>query len=160
MKQYLHISLLVAFLCMTGCKDKKEKSSTVEIKTIEIAEVPNEDEVASIVTELYDAMIDRNKELLENLCSNQLTYGHSSGRIENKKQFIDDVTLGTFDYLSISPENQTIYLSGNTAVVRHIFVVEALDDGKPIALSLGCIQIYQKQTGAEWKLLSRQAYKL
>ncbi len=111
------------------------------------------------VKELYRAMVDKDGKTLENLTAEDLTYGHSSGKIEDKTQYIDAVLNGTFEFGSIVPEEQNIYISGKTAIVRHIFVAEGTNDGEPANVRIGVMMTYQKQ-GGKWKLLARQAYKL
>ena len=39
-------------------------------------------------------MIAADKSALENLTAGELSYGHSSGRLENKAQFIEALTSG------------------------------------------------------------------
>lgn len=115
--------------------------------------------MAKTVDELYAAMVDKDEAVLQKLTSDKLTYGHSSGTLEDKAQFIDAVMNGSFDYLSITPENQEIIISDNVALIRHIFVTDALNDGTPATVRIGNLMTFQKQKG-EWKLLARQAYKL
>ncbi len=117
------------------------------------------DQVASAVTELYKAMVDRNEKELEKLTAEDLTYGHSSGELEDKEAYIHAVVQGPYDYLSITAEDQTITVTGKNAVVRHRFIAKANNDGEPSALTLGVLMVYQKQ-GKAWKLLARQGYKL
>lgn len=116
-------------------------------------------DVEAQVDALYLAMVDKDEAVLESLTAEKLSYGHSSGTIEDKAQFIDAVMNGVFDYVSISPEDQSINLSGDVALVRHIFVTNALNDGEPVDIRIGNLMTFQKQNG-EWKLLARQAYKL
>lgn len=104
-------------------------------------------------------MVDKDGKALENLTAKDLTYGHSSGKIENKAQYIDAVLNGTFVFSSIVPEEQNIHISGDTAIVRHIFVAEGSNDGEPADVRIGIMMTYQKQEG-KWILLARQAYKL
>lgn len=111
------------------------------------------------VKELYRAMVDKDGKSLENLTAKDLTYGHSSGKIEDKTQYIAAVLNGSFDFNSIVPEKQNIHISGKTAIVRHIFVAEGTNDGEPTDVRIGVMMTYQKQ-GGKWKLLARQAYKL
>ena len=60
----------------------------------------------------------------------ELTYGHSSGNLEDKKAFVEADVHGDFDFTSTATENQTVFFSGDdTAVVRHIFLIEALSKG-------------------------------
>lgn len=120
----------------------------------------NEAEVAAAVDQLYAAMVGKDKGTLENLTDKALTYGHSSGTIENKAQYVDAVVNGTFDFISIHPAEQRITFSDKkTALVRHIFEAKGINDGKPADVRIGVLMVFQKQKG-NWKLLARQAYKL
>lgn len=116
-------------------------------------------DIKETVNTIYKAMVDKDEATLKNLTADKLTYGHSSGTLEDKAQFIDAVINGSFDYISITPEEQKITLSGDVALVRHIFVTNALNDGKPTDVRIGNLMTFQKQNG-KWKLLGRQAYKL
>ncbi len=111
------------------------------------------------VKELYRAMVDKNDNALENLTAKDLTYGHSNGKIEDKTQYIDAILNGPFVFSSIVPDEQKIYISGKTAIIRHIFIAEGTNDGEPADVRIGVMMTYQKQDG-KWKLLARQAYKL
>ncbi len=115
--------------------------------------------VSKAVNALYGAMVDPNKHLLELYTTNDLTYGHSSGTLENQEEFIDAVLNGPFDYLSINPGNQTINISGKNAVVRHLFIAKGSNDGKMTDVKIGVLMVFQKKKD-HWKLLARQAYKL
>ncbi len=115
--------------------------------------------IETAVDELYAAMVDKNEESLKNLTAEALTYGHSSGKIEDKAQYVEGVMNGSFDFSSITPAEQNIAISGDTAIVRHIFVAEGTDNGKPADVRIGVMMTYLKQNG-QWKLLARQAYKL
>lgn len=119
----------------------------------------DQQQLDTAVKELYRAMVDKDGKTLENLTTQDLTYGHSSGNIENKTQYIDAVLHGSFEFSSIVPEEQKIHISGKTAIVRHIFVAEGTDNGEPADVRIGIMMTYQKQNG-KWKLLARQAYKL
>jgi len=72
---------------------------------------------------------------------------------------MDQVLNGAFDYTSVSTSGQTIHVSGDTAVVRHILSIEGSNEGQPTSLRLGVILCFQKQ-GGNYRLLARQGYKL
>lgn len=119
-----------------------------------------EAKVAAVVDQLYTAMVDKNQGVLESLTDAALTYGHSSGTIENKTEYVDAVVNGTFDFISINPAKQIISFSDKkTALVRHFFEAKGLNDGKPTDVRIGVLMVFQNQKG-NWKLLARQAYKL
>ena len=116
--------------------------------------------VISVVSAFNQAMIDRDKATLESLTMDELSYGHSSGKIENKEAFINEIINGDFDFISTDTENQMVFLSDeSTAVVRHIFLIEALNKGEEVSIRIGNMMIFKKDQN-QWKLLARQAYKL
>ena len=115
--------------------------------------------VAQAVEAFRKAQLAKDRNQFETLCADQMTYGHSSGRIETKKQFIDDATGPRSVWKFIELSKQTIQIVGNNAVVRHIFKGENVSEGKTNAINIGILMVWQKQDG-RWKLLARQAYKL
>lgn len=130
------------------------------ISVTSYSQATQEKNVASAVENLMKGFIDADKNLLDNLTSEELVYGHSSGKVQNKAEFIEEVVSGKpLDYLKIDLEGQTIKVIGKTAVVRHVFNAETGSNGTPGKLRIGVMQIWQNQKG-KWKLLARQAYKL
>ncbi|TDS14331.1 uncharacterized protein DUF4440 [Maribacter caenipelagi] len=115
--------------------------------------------VESTVTKIYTAMVAKNKDVLEDLTFEKLSYGHSSGKIENKSEYVDGVLNGAFQFSSIIPVDQTITIAEDVAIVRHIFKGEGTNNGTPAKVNIGCLLIFQKDNG-DWKLLARQAFKL
>ncbi len=120
---------------------------------------PDKDLVATTVNELYKAMVEKNKGKLETLTAENLTYGHSSGLIEDKATYVAAIMTGPFEFISINPDNQSIAISGDTAVVRHIFNAKGKNKGEPVDVHIGILMVFQKWQGT-WKLIVRQAYKL
>jgi ketosteroid isomerase-like protein len=119
-----------------------------------------ESQVANATKELTKAMVDGDRATLEKLASDQLNYGHSGGHIDDKKEFVEKIASGNSDFLSIDITEQTIIISGKTAIVRHILTAKTHDKGKaPADVHLRIILVWQKQ-GGQWKLLARQAVKI
>ncbi|WP_209400099.1 nuclear transport factor 2 family protein [Pseudozobellia sp. WGM2] len=111
------------------------------------------------VTELYEAMVTQNKTKLDKLTMTDLTYGHSSGTIENKKEYIEAIMTGSFDFSSIIPEDHSVIISGDTGISRHLFVAKGTNNGEPADVRIGVMMTWQKIKN-KWLLLARQAYKL
>ncbi|HEX7902356.1 MAG TPA: nuclear transport factor 2 family protein [Chitinophagaceae bacterium] len=124
-----------------------------------LAQNKHETKVAAAVEQLRNAMISGNRTSLENIAADQLSYGHSGGGVENKAEFVEKIASGKSDFVSIELTEQTISVSGKTAVVRHILNASTNDDGKPGTVKLKVLLVWQKQNG-KWKLLARQAVKL
>ncbi|WP_036386421.1 nuclear transport factor 2 family protein [Muricauda sp. MAR_2010_75] len=116
--------------------------------------------VLEALGELDQALIDRDSETLSSITASNLTYGHSSGNIQDKQEFIDDVMNGPFRFVSITNEDQSVTISDNTGIVRHILSADATNAGNPAKVRIGIIMVFQKNENNEVVLLARQAYKL
>ena len=116
--------------------------------------------VAEAVAALTKAMLGADKAKLEALVSDQLSYGHSGGVIQDKKDFVEVIASKKTVYKSIELSKQTVAVAGNNAIVRHAWESESgTGDGKWNASKLGVLQVWQKDAGG-WKLLARQAFKV
>ena len=123
------------------------------------AQSKDEEALAAAVESFNQALISANKTQLENITAQELSYGHSSGKVQDKAAFVEDVVNGPFDFLTINVKDQTIKMAGNTAIVRHIFTSEATNSGTPTNVNIGNMLVWQKQKG-QWKLIGRQAFKI
>jgi len=138
---------LLAFTCLMACsigltaqtKDEKAVSEAVEL--------------------LRKTMVDPDKATLDKLTSVKLSYGHSSGKVEDKTSFVESLVSGKSDFVSITLSNQTIVVSGNTAIVRHQLEGNTNDNGKPAPVKLAVLLVWN-QKGTSWQLLARQAVKV
>jgi hypothetical protein len=128
------------------------------LANISSAQNKNEKTVAATVERLRKAMVDGNRTELEDLVMDQLSYGHSGGHIDDKKEFIDKIVTGKSDFVTMDLSEQTIIINGKTAVVRHKLNATTNDSGKPGEVHLLVMLVWQKQHG-KWKLLARQAVK-
>lgn len=110
------------------------------------------------VSALRTAMIDGDREALLALSAPQLSYGHSSGAMEDQAAFVEKIASGKSDFVTMDLREQTITISGDTALVRHNLKADIKDGGVPNTIELGILLVWQKQAG-DWKLLARQAFK-
>lgn len=114
--------------------------------------------VGSAVEKLKDALLSGNRDALDDITMEGLSYGHSSGVIENKTKFIDKLATGQSDFVSIDLSQQSITISGKTALVRHRLDARINDNGKAGEVHLLVLLVWQK-SGGKWKMLARQAVK-
>lgn len=116
--------------------------------------------LAAAVNQLNQAMIDGNQIMLDHLTSAKLSYGHSSGLIEDKDAYVTAIVDGIFGFTSIDLTEQTIAISNNVAIVRHKFSAGTDNKGQaPGTVKLAVLQVWQKEKG-KWLLLARQATKI
>lgn len=125
-----------------------------------LAQKKDEQAVADAVKRLNQAMIDANQITLDQFTSKKLSYGHSSGLIEDKDAYITAIIDGTSGFTSIDLTDQTIALNNNVAIVRHKFTAGTDNRGQPPGtVKLSVLQIWQKEKG-KWVLVARQATKI
>jgi ketosteroid isomerase-like protein len=119
----------------------------------------DEKAVEAAVEKLRKAMIAADKAALESLTAEELSYGHSSGLIEDKAAFINQFVTGKSVFKTIALSDQSIKISGNTAIVRHRLIGDTNNNNVPGKVDILVLLVWQKQNG-EWKLLARQAAKI
>lgn len=125
-----------------------------------LAETNDAATVAEAVAALTKAMLDADKARLESLVCDQLSYGHSGGVIQDKKDFVEVIATKKSVYKSIELSKQTVAVAGNNAIVRHAWESESgTGDGKWNVSKINVLQVWQKEPGG-WKLLARQAFKV
>lgn len=96
---------------------------------------------------------------LTDLTHKDLTYGHSSGKIENQSEFINQLVSKRSDFRKVEFLEQKIFTEGKTAVVRHILEAETFDGGKPGNVKIKILLVWVKDK-KDWKLMARQAVKI
>ncbi len=124
------------------------------------AEAQEQAAVASAVDALTKAMLDVDRDKLLALTAEQLSYGHSAGRIENRQQFVDYLVSRASAFRKIELSEQTVGMAGSNAIVRHLFTGETITpQGQVTPVRIGVLQVWTKP-GQDWLLLARQAYRL
>jgi ketosteroid isomerase-like protein len=123
------------------------------------ADASDEAAVKDAVEALRKALLAADKGQIEVLTAAQLSYGHSSGKVQNKAEFVDGVMTRKAVVKSIEFPNLSVSVAGGAAITRHIWMSESETDGKPNKTRIGVLAVWQKQDGG-WKLLARQGYKL
>ena len=123
-----------------------------------VAQSADEAAVAQAIEAMRKAFLAQDKAQLEALCAEQLSYGHSDGRVENKAEFINGVMTRKAILKSLTLSDHAITVVGTTAIARHTWASESETDGKPTSTKIGVLQVWQKQ-GDTWKLLARQSVR-
>ncbi len=123
------------------------------------AESADEAAVTKAVDDLTKAMMAADRAKLEMLTADALSYGHSSGKVETKKEYIDVIAGKKTIYKSITLTDPKVSVAGNNAIARHIFAAEVEAGGQASSPRIGVMQVWVKD-GGTWKLLARQAFKI
>lgn len=138
----------VAIAALTGCAASAPTASSASSEPL----------VAAAAEKLRVAMIDPTPAALTALVADDLSYGHSGGRVDTKDSFIGDLVAGKSDFVTIAISDQTIKVVGSTAIVRHTLTADTNDSGKPGKVQIKILGVWQQQ-GGQWKLLARQAVR-
>ena len=122
------------------------------------AQKKNTQSVAEAVELLRKTMISGNADSLAMLVADELSYGHSSGLVENKQVFAEKIATGKSDFLTIILTEQSINVSGKLAIVRHHLNATTNDGNIAGTVKLKILLVYQLKKG-RWLLYARQAVK-
>jgi Domain of unknown function (DUF4440) len=104
------------------------------------------------------AMIAGDHAAFDELCAAQLSYGHSTGKIQTKEEFIADATSGNAKWKALEFVNVRNTIAGPNAISRFTLSGELESDSKVTTIGIGTLMVWQKQ-GNSWKLLARQGFK-
>jgi Domain of unknown function (DUF4440) len=119
-----------------------------------------EDAIAKSLEAFRAAQKAGNPEVIASICAEELSYSHSSAKIDTKASLLDAIAKANYKWTSLEYRDPTIRVVGPAAIVRFNFVGEQeFNDGKKTPQNLHILMNWQKQ-GSDWKLLSRAATKL
>jgi len=130
------------------------------IDSMTIAQTKESSAVSAAVEAFRKATIAGDRSTLDKLAAEELSYGHSSGRLESKAEFIESLASGKSGFSAIELSDQSVNIVDNIALVRHVFVgtrrnAPAGDD--KMKLSILTVWLQRQE---QWKLVARQAAKL
>jgi len=128
------------------------------ILTVNFAFAQKKD-VEEAVNKLTKLMITPDSLALDKLVLNDLSYGHSSGKVETKQDFMTSLLSGSSDFVDINLTDQKIIVQNKTALVRHTLNAKTNDKNVAGSVKLNVLLIWSKEK-AGWKLLGRQAVKV
>lgn len=115
--------------------------------------------VTALVERLRLAMISPSATALADLFADDLSYGHSDGKLDTKASISGSLLDGSSDFTTIDLSEQTVSVSGDVAIVRHRLVADTNDSGRPGHVKLKILLVWQRQDG-DWRLLARQAVRI
>lgn len=121
--------------------------------------ITSEKELEKTIQSFTKALEDGDTATLRTMTAKKLTYGHSSGKVQNQKEFLTSLSDGSSDFVKIDITDQHIDVFGHTAVVRHILLAQTNDNGSPGNVRLKILLVFQKQK-EHWVVLARQAVKM
>lgn len=115
--------------------------------------------VEQAVDALTKALLAADGPALDALVLDGLSYGHSSGQVQDKTAFIETLTSKRSTFPSIGLSDRSVSVVGDDAIARHVFTGEVVSGGKTSPVHIGVMQVWHSD-GGRWRLLARQAFKI
>ena len=123
-----------------------------------LAQTTEEDKLTVTVKEFHQALVQKNTISLNQQTDKALSYGHSNGWVQSKKDLINDFETGYISYQSFKEDSITAVINENMANVRFVADVEATLKGTASKLHLKVLEVWVRK-GKRWVLFARQAVK-
>ena len=115
--------------------------------------------VEEAVDALTKALLAGDGPALQSLTHDGLSYGHSSGLVQDKAAFIEPLAAKRASFPSITLSDRSVSVVGDDAIARHVFTGESVANGKTSPVHIGVMQVWHRD-GGRWRLLARQAFKI
>ena len=108
-------------------------------------------EVQQLESKRFAAQIGADIKTLDSLLAENLTYCHSTGACDSKRQFIDSIGSGALRYLAIEPSNVNARNFGDTVIVTGVAAFKVAAGGKEQDLRVSYTDVYVK-LGGRWRM--------
>lgn len=133
---------------------------TIVLLCWQLAALAQTDEVklASTLKEFHQALVNKNIVSINQQTDKALSYGHSNGWVETKKELIEHLETGYMEYNSIREDSIKVEVNGNLAHARFIAEINATMSGKEFTFQLRVLEVWVKK-GKRWVLFARQAVR-
>ena len=96
---------------------------------------------------------------LSRLISDQLVYGHSTGLVENKSEYLEKIRTGARKYQSIEHKTMLVRVFGNTAMAHATLRFLGSNKDAPFDHLVMLLHVWVKEDG-RWQLAGHQATQL
>ncbi len=133
---------------------------TIVLLCWQMAGLAQTDEVklTSTLKEFHQALVNKNKVSINQQTDKALSYGHSNGWVETKKELIEHLESGYMEYNSFREDSIKVEVNGNVAHARFIAEINATMSGKEFTFQLRVLEVWVKK-GKRWVLFARQAVR-
>ena len=112
--------------------------------------------LAGTLKEFHQALVKKNSVSINQQTDKALSYGHSNGWVETKKELIEHLESGYMGYNSFQEDSIKVEINGNVAHARFIADINATMSGKEFSFQLRVLEVWVKK-GKRWVLFARQA---
>ena len=119
----------------------------------------NSARIIALDKERMQAMADKDIAKLNNLLCKDLTYTHSSARLDTKQSLIAAMESGATVYTAVEPSDVTARDLGDVVVLTGVAQINVALNGAPSSFDVRFTDVYQNQNGT-WRMVVWQSTKL
>ncbi|MFJ9210271.1 nuclear transport factor 2 family protein [Streptomyces sp. NPDC102264] len=102
-------------------------------------------------------LVSGDADALAGLLSEELYYAHSTGRLDDKKSFVEKFRNGTFVFRSVDTRVESARELGEYAFqAGGVLTLRVLVDGVPRRIVAGYLVVWRQEAGV-WRLIGHQA---
>ena len=116
----------------------------------------SEAEVLSADDRRFEAMRKGDWPALEAVLADDLTYVHSTARLESKAEHVGNLKAGKPHYRGIAPRDRRARVHGGVGVVNGVSEMHVERDGKEQHFTVRYLAVYAK-AGEHWRLIAWQS---
>ena len=125
---------------------------------VSFAQQTEEEKLIAIVKEFHQALVNKNTVSLNQHTDKALSYGHSNGWVETKKDLIHDLETNLISYQVFKEDSMEVNINSNVANVRFKAEINASMNGISSSLKLRVLEVWVKKS-KRWVLFARQAVR-
>lgn len=117
------------------------------------------DEIIALENQRIEAMTKIDTQALDRILADDLSYTHSTARVETKAEFIAALTSGRTKYESIERGDVKVRQYGDTAVVTGHAKFHVNANGNVVKFQVRFTDVYAKRDDV-WRMVAWQSTKL
>lgn len=104
----------------------------------------------------FEAMRKEDWPALDAALADDLTYVHSTARLESKAEHVANLRAGKPHYRGIAPRERKARVHGNVGVVTGVSAMHVERDGKEQRFTVRYLAVYAK-AGNDWRMIAWQS---
>jgi ketosteroid isomerase-like protein len=107
----------------------------------------------------FEAMRKEDWPALEAVLADDLTYVHSTARLESKAEHVGNLRAGKPHYRGIAPRERKVRVQGGVGVVNGVSEMHVENAGKEQRFTVRYLAVYAK-AGAAWRMIAWQSTRV
>lgn len=107
----------------------------------------------------FAAMRNEDWAAFDALLADELTYCHSTARLESKAEHMANLKARKPRYMDAAPRDRKVRIHGDIGLVNGICAIHVNSDGKDTRFTVRYLAVYKK-SGDAWRMLAWQSTKM